>query len=50
MWGEDLFYAMYDEPELVAAVMQLITDTYMRFMERWQALGSAAGRYLLPLG
>ena len=38
MWGEDLFYAMYDEPELVAAVMQLITDTYMRFMERWQAL------------
>ena len=38
MWGEDLFYAMYDEPEFVAAVMQLITDTYMRFMERWQAL------------
>ena len=38
MWGEELFYAMYDEPELVSGLMQLITDTYLHFMERWQAL------------
>ena len=35
MWGGDMFYAMYDEPELVHAFMSLITDAYIRFMEKW---------------
>ena len=35
LWGGEMFYALYDEPELVHGVMQLITDTYVKFMERW---------------
>ena len=35
LWGQDMFYAMYDEPELVHAAMSLITETYTRFMEKW---------------
>ena len=38
LWGGEMFYAMYDEPELVHAAMSLITDTYVRFMEKWLAL------------
>ena len=35
LWGQDMFYAMYDEPELVHAAMALITETYIRFMDKW---------------
>jgi hypothetical protein len=35
LWGSEMFYAMYDEPELVHAFLSLITDTYTAFMERW---------------
>ena len=35
MWGCDMFYAMYDEPELVHAMLSLITDTYTAFMDAW---------------
>ena len=38
LWGGEMFYAMYDEPELVHAAMSLITETYIRFMEKWFAL------------
>ena len=38
LWGQDMFYAMYDEPELVHAAMNLITETYIRFMDKWFAL------------
>lgn len=35
MWGGDMFYAMYDEPELVHAVLDLISNTYIAFLEKW---------------
>ena len=35
LWGGEMFYAMYDEPELVHAAMKLITETYARFMDKW---------------
>ena len=38
MWGTDMFYAMYDEPELVHSFLSLITDTYVAFMEKWQKM------------
>lgn len=34
LWGSDIYYAMYDEPELVHALMSLIADTYIKFMEK----------------
>lgn len=38
MWGGDMFYAMYDEPELVHGLLSLITETFTAFMERWQTI------------
>jgi hypothetical protein len=35
LWGGEMFYAMYDEPELVHAFLSLITETYTAFMEEW---------------
>ena len=35
LWGCEMFYAMYEEPELVHAMMQLLTDTYTAFMNKW---------------
>lgn len=38
LWGTEIFYSMYDEPELVHAALELITDTYTAFMKKWQAM------------
>ncbi|MBQ8309840.1 MAG: hypothetical protein IJX80_02370 [Clostridia bacterium] len=38
LWGGEMFYAMYDEPELVHAALSLITDTYTAFMKRWETI------------
>jgi len=35
LWGCEMFYAMYEEPELVHAMMQLLTDTYTAFLKKW---------------
>ena len=35
MWGCEMFYTMYEEPELVHAMMTLLTDTYTAFMNKW---------------
>ena len=35
LWGCDMFYAMYDEEELVHSMLSLITDTYIKFMDKW---------------
>ena len=35
MWGSEMFYTMYDEPELVHGFLELIRDTYIAFMEKW---------------
>ena len=35
LWGSDIFYALYDEPELVHALLRRVTDTIRRFYEKW---------------
>ncbi len=35
LWGCEMFYAMYEEPELVHSMMQLLTDTYTAFLNKW---------------
>ncbi len=40
LWGGEIFYAMYDEPELVHAMLRLVTDTYTAFIEKWFKLFS----------
>lgn len=38
LWGSDLFYALIDTPELVHAVLELITETYITFMRKWESI------------
>jgi len=35
IWGGEMFYALYDEPELVHGMLSLITDTYTLMMNKW---------------
>ena len=35
VWGSTIFYAMYDRPELVHALLEIVTQTYSRFMRAW---------------
>ena len=35
LWGCEMFYSMYDEPELVHGMLRLITDTYIRVLDKW---------------
>ena len=38
LWGGEMFYAMYDEPELVHSAIQLVTDTYKKVLDKWYEL------------
>ena len=35
VWGSSIFYAIYDQPELVQALLEIVTETYIRFMRAW---------------
>ena len=35
IWGSEIFYAFGDEPELLTAFLELITQTYTAFLRRW---------------
>ena len=36
LWGSDMFYAFYDEPELLHALLERVSDTICRFIQKWQ--------------
>ena len=38
LWGGEMFYEMYDNPDFVHNVLQLITDTYKSFMDKWYTI------------
>ena len=38
LWGGDMFYEMYDDPDFVHSLLTLITHTYTQFMERWYSI------------
>lgn len=35
IWGASMFYALYDQPELVEALIEIVTKTYIRCMNAW---------------
>jgi hypothetical protein len=35
LWGGDMFYEMYDDPDFVHEALSLITETYTAVMNRW---------------
>jgi len=36
LWGSSLYVDLYDKPDLVRDFLSLITETYIRFMRRWE--------------
>ena len=45
LWGSELFVDLIDVPELVAQVLDLVTETYIRFMREWDRLAPLPERY-----
>ncbi len=35
IWGSSIFYAAYDEADLVQGLLRLVTEAYERFMDAW---------------
>ena len=38
LWGGEMFYEMFDDPEFVHSVMRLITDSYKAFLDKWYGI------------
>lgn len=38
LWGGEMFYEMYDDPDFVHSVIRLVTDTYKRFLDHWYTI------------
>lgn len=38
VWGSSIFMALIDRPELVHGLLTVVTDTYIRALEAWQAI------------
>lgn len=36
VWGSEIFYALYDDVDLVKAFLEIVTETYIAFMKRWE--------------
>ncbi|OGF50953.1 MAG: hypothetical protein A2231_06485 [Candidatus Firestonebacteria bacterium RIFOXYA2_FULL_40_8] len=36
IWGHDLMYAMFDCPEMIHDMMQVVTETYRAYMRKWK--------------
>ena len=37
LWGPDIFYALYDCPALVHELLELVAETYIRWLREWKA-------------
>ncbi len=37
LWGAEILTALYDEPELVHALLDLVTQTYIAWLRAWQS-------------
>jgi hypothetical protein len=38
VWGSTMFYSLYDQPDLVKALLEVVTDTYIAFMRTWMEI------------
>lgn len=45
LWGQDIFLALYDDPELVHSLLSLITETYRQFMYKWKSIVSEGNSF-----
>jgi len=45
LWGSSLFVALVEVPDLVTALLELVTDTYIAFMNAWRTRVPLQGDY-----
>jgi hypothetical protein len=45
LWGSQLFLDLYDDPDRVARLLHLVTETYLSFMREWQRIAPACNGY-----
>jgi uroporphyrinogen-III decarboxylase len=45
LWGSSIFYAFIDTPDMVKALLELVTETYIQFMRAWNALEPYNGQW-----
>lgn len=38
LWGSEMFYAFYDQPDRIKAMTDLVTRTYIAFLKRWMQI------------
>ena len=38
IWGSDVYYAFYDDPDFIYDAMKFFTDIYIDFTQKWQGL------------
>ncbi len=38
LWGSDIFLALFDKTDLVKQCLELVTETYLAFMARWNTI------------
>jgi len=50
IWGSQIFYAFYDDVELLRGLLNLITETYIEFMREWYDLVGPPGEYATHWG
>jgi hypothetical protein len=43
IWGSQIFYDLYDNPDLVHSLLKIVCDVYIRFLDKWFALVGAPG-------
>lgn len=45
VWGSEIFLEFLDDPDLVRSVLELMTRTYIAFLEEWYRLVPRTGEY-----
>jgi hypothetical protein len=45
LWGSSIFYDLVDTPDLVKALLELVTETYIQFMRAWSHLEPYNGQW-----
>jgi hypothetical protein len=38
VWGSQIFYDLYDDPDLVHRMLKIVCDVYIRFLDKWFTL------------
>jgi hypothetical protein len=47
LWGPDIFLSLYDCPEMVHELLDLITETYIAYLKEWKAF-TGEGNDIVP--